>query len=551
MECDGDTWTREGRCKACLVFPTLGHAVARFIEANCAIPDGDHVGEPFMLTDEQYRFLLNFYRLDPATKWKVDKKDPRGSGWVLPFVYYRGAQLVRPQKWGKGPFAAAIVCAEAVGPVRFDGWDENGHPVGKPWETPLEQITAVSEDQAANVWRMLVPMIQLGSIAADVPDTGQTRINLPGGGRIEPVTSSARSRLGQPITFAVQDETHSWLERNGGLLLADNQRRNLEGMQGRFLEITNAWDPRENSVAQKTAESGEPGVYRDDVDPGPGSVRNKADRRRMLKKVFGDSWWVDLDRIDGGIQALLARGEGAQAERFFLNRKLAGEDAAFDGDRWDDLAVKPHLDADPKAVQVVGVDGARIDDCLAVIATQVVTGYQWVVGIWSRPADAGPDYEHPLGEVDATMVQHLKDFPNTWRVYVDPGYSGGSGNIMPLLEKWQGRWGEKRIVPWEMTGQRNRQVTKAVANLAEAIISGEISHDGDETFTAHVKNARRKMVNVFDENGRRMSTVSKDRPGSPRKIDAACAAILSWEARGDCIAAGEDEAKSNRTFSFT
>jgi hypothetical protein len=35
-----------------------------------------------------------------------------------------------------------------------------------------------------------------------------------------------------------------------------------------------------------------------------------------------------------------------------------------------------------------------------------------------------------------------------------------------------------------------------------------------------------------------MHTLAKDSIDSPRKIDAAMAAILSWEARSDCIAAG-------------
>ena len=35
-----------------------------------------------------------------------------------------------------------------------------------------------------------------------------------------------------------------------------------------------------------------------------------------------------------------------------------------------------------------------------------------------------------------------------------------------------------------------------------------------------------------------MHTLSKDAIGSARKIDAAMAGVLSWEARSDCIAAG-------------
>lgn len=106
---------------------------------------------------------------------------------------------------GKGPFSAAIICAEAVGPTLFAGWDASGEPVGRSWPTPLIQITAASEDQTDNVYRQLVPMIDLGPLADLIPDTGETRINLPGGGRIDPVTSKARSRLGQPVTHVLQD----------------------------------------------------------------------------------------------------------------------------------------------------------------------------------------------------------------------------------------------------------------------------------------------------------------------------------------------------------
>ncbi|MGH8999894.1 MAG: hypothetical protein ACRDY7_10955, partial [Acidimicrobiia bacterium] len=190
-------------------FPTLGLAVGAWIEDNCVIPDGDRMGDRYELIGEQWYFLYQFYRLDPTT----------GS-----FVYRRGAQLVRSQKQGKSPFSAAIICAEAMCPyVLFDYWDDDGNPAGRGWATPWIQVTALSEEQTANVFRALVPMVECGPLANMIPDTGETRINLPGGGRIEPVTASARSRLGQRVTFICQDETHAWTKLNGGRALADNQ----------------------------------------------------------------------------------------------------------------------------------------------------------------------------------------------------------------------------------------------------------------------------------------------------------------------------------------
>ncbi len=509
-------------------FPTLGYAIADWIEDRCAIPDREFVGNPFLLTDEQLRFILNFYRLVPETG---------------EFYYGRGAQLTRSQKWGKGPIASAIICAEAQGPVLFDGWDADGEPVGKPWATPVIQVTAVSEDQTDNIYSALLPMIELGALRGEVEDTGLGRINLPGGGSIKPVTASAVSRLGQRITFAAQDQTESWVKTNGGRKLADNQRRGLAGMGGRWLSTPNAWDPTEESVAQYTAEHELEGVLHDDVTPPSSlSIRNKAERRRALKIAYGDSVtgkrsdegkiepWINLDRIEAEIEALLPR-DPAQAERWFLNRKEAAEAKAFSGDKWDDLATS--YEPEPKALVVIGADGARFVDALAIIATEVESGFQWPVKIIERPDNAPDDYEHDLEAADGAVEDIFERF-DVWRAYIDPGSS--SGNIEPLVERWQGRWGDKRIIPWHM--HRPRQTAFAVSNFTAAINTGEVTHDGDEQFARHIKNAVRWSVNVTDDDGRKLHVIGKDRPGSPNKIDAAAAAVLSWEARGDAIAAG-------------
>ncbi len=497
-------------------FPTIGYEVGNWIQAHCVIPDRENQGQPFLLTESQLRFLLFFYRLTDEGR----------------FFYSRGAQYMRPQKAGKGPLAAAVICAEAAGPVCFDGWDAQGEPVGRPWHTPHIQITACSEDQSYNTWRALQPMIELGPLGDElIPDTGLTRINLPGGGLLEPVTASGRSRLGQRITFAVQDETHAWLESNHGWTLADNQRRNLAGMSGRFLETTNAFDPAERSVAQKTHEAKAPGVYIDDIDGGLGSIRNKRERAKVMRAVYDDSLtekggWVDLVRIDAEVEALLEH-DPAQAERFFLNRKLASEGAAFDIDAWRKSAKKRKVPSG--SVITIGVDGARHDDAIAAVATDVKTGYQWPLCIIERPPNAGDDYEHPKSELDGAIREAFKDF-NVWRLYADDQW------IEHLIEAWANEFGDKRVLVWRTN--RPRQIAWAVRSYEQAIAAGDVTHDGNEVFERHIANSRRRKLTVLDDKERQMHTLSKDSIGSPRKIDAAMAAVLAWEARGDCIAAG-------------
>lgn len=499
-------------------FPTLGFLVAEWIEASCVIPDRDDQGHPLLLTDEMIRFLLWFYRLRPH----ADEHEPETA-----FHFARGGQLVRPQKWGKGPFAAAITCAEAAGPVRFAGWDAGGEPVGRRWATPLIQITACSEGQTDNVWRALVPMIEKGPIAADIPDTGITRINLPGGGLIEPVTASARSRLGNPIIFSIQDEAHSWLKRNGGRDLADNQRRNLAGMGGRWLETTNAWDPSEHSVAQTT--STEAGVYSDRTVPSPGSVQNKAERRRCMKQAYGDSWrrprgqvgdrrvngWVVLDRIDEEVEPLLAR-DPAQAERFFLNRIVPSLGSWVSPEKWAARARTEGTPvADGEAITLGFVGLLRVG--AALIGCRVSDGHLFVVGLWE-----GTD-EAPISrlEVKATITNALERY-KVERCYVDPS------QWQSEVEEWVTAWGETVVIEWWT--HRPTPMSHAVDRLQVAIETGasEFSHDGNKHLADQVGNARTKK-------GTAGTVIVEQSEAADQQIPGAKAAVLAYEARGDVL----------------
>lgn len=318
-------------------FPSLGWLVGEWIEAHCVIPDGEHGGQPYKLTDEMWRFLAFHYRLRLEAE----------VGQLSTAFHYRRSILVRPQKWGKGPLTAAVICAESLGPVIFDGFDGSGEPVGRPASTPRVQIAATTDDQTDNVYKHLLPMIQRGPLADEIPDAGVTRINLPNGGWVEPVTSKATSRLGQPITLAIQDETGLWLKSNGGHSLARTQRRGLAGMSGRSIETTNAWNPAQMSVAQMGWESKVADVYKDYRQPPAHlSYRNKVERRRIHKHVYGDSWWVDLDAIEAEAAEILET-DPADAERFFGNRVVAGSDAWLPTGLWEGAYAGHALVAQP------------------------------------------------------------------------------------------------------------------------------------------------------------------------------------------------------------
>lgn len=508
-------------------YPTLGFEVIDWIEAHCVVPDGDRMGEPFTLSTEQARFILEHYRLVPDATTEARSRA---------FAYRRSA-LIRPQKWGKGPLTAAMICAEALGPVQFDGWDADGEPKGRPWATPWIQVAASSEDQTANVWRSLMPMIQEGPLADVLPDTGLSRINLPGGGYIEPVTATGRSRLGQRITFAIHDETHSWLESNGGWLLADTQRRNLAGMGGRSVATTNAWNPAEQSDAQRTVESGLEDVLVDYPPPLPGSVKNKAERRKALRRAYGDSiiqrgGWVDLDRIDAEVAELIELGDAAQAERFYLNRVVATSDSYFDGDAWDATTVD--VDVPDGATITLGFDGSQNDDW-TVIRARWIDGDR-VVGFTPRFMDGARtiwDPEEHLGEVPRGEVQaaiaEIFDRFQVVRAYFDPELWQSE------IDAWAVRYGDKVVLSWPT--YRTRPMSGALERLRTDVATGALTHDSCPVTARHVRAARRV---------RRQGGVVIGKPNVAQKIDAAVADALAHEAAADAVSAGLHRRKRAR-----
>lgn len=514
---------------------TLGYEVASFIEDSCVVPDGELTGQPFQLSPEQLLFVLWFYAIDREGR----------------FTFRRG-QMVRPQKWGKGPLTAAIICAEASGPVLFDGFDAQGIPVGRPWATPWIQVVAVSEDQTDNVWTALVPMIELGSLAADIPDTGKTRINVRGfagsNGLIEPVTSAANSRLGQRITFAIHDETHAWYKHNGGEKLADTQRRNLSGMNGRSIETTNAWDPAERSVAQQTFTQNLPDVLIDYPEPLVCSIRNKRERRKALRHAYSGAPWVNLDRIDADIVELLPRDPG-QAARFFLNQIVAGADKAFDVELFEKQAV-PATDAiAPGRLVTAGFDGALHHDSAGIVITDMETGKQQVVGLWERPLDLPPDDDW---SVDIEDLNETLDFVfsnwNVYHLYGDPPY------FTTEMDEWAGKYGEKKIVKW----WTNRKKPMAYAIRTWHIDwSGKgqkysfVNDEQGKALARHVGNAVKWPTRIKDDDtGEFLWIIGKDGDKSPNKMDLAMCAILSWKARGDAIELGAMNQKTYRSASW-
>lgn len=490
-------------------FPSLGWGVLEFWEDYLQIPSGPMWGQPFVPTDEQASYIVKLYRIDESGR----------------FIYRRSAKREAKGK-GKSPEAAALAISEFCGPVVFDGWDAVGEPVGRPHPTPWVQVAACSEDQAGNTYSALYEMLRESAALEDFGiDLGLTRVMFKGRpGRIEAVTAAAGSREGQPVTFAVLDETHLWLPNNGGKRLAATIRRNVAKTNGRTVETTNAFVPGEKSVAEATheaAQKNEPGLlYQATEAPWVENLADKRALKKALKVAYGDSTWVDLDRIVAECNDPAT--DPADARRFYLNQLVKGTDKAIEPKRWRDLATAREV-AQGELV-ALGFSGSINQNSTALVGC-TIDGYLFEVAIWERKPGAPFDWRIPRNEVHA-VVRGLKDRYTVGRLYCDPAkwYSE--------IEEWDEFYGadfDKDPIVVVFDTNSPRRMAPACDRFSTAVLERSLTHDGSPVLSAHVEAMARKKVRLADDDddGRTRYIFT---PSDTRKIDAGVAAVLAVEA---------------------
>lgn len=472
---------------------------------------------PLIFTDEQARILINWFTIDPKTGQ---------------FLYRRGASR-RSKGWGKSPVEAAKCLAEFAGPVRFDGWDADGEPVGRPWglkgdPAPWVQVAAVSQDQTDNTYSVISYFLSAndGRAADELKiDNGITRCYRTDikNAKLEPVTAAAGSREGQPVTYGQLDETHLWTTRNGGVKLARTIRRNVAKMGGRSYETTNSFQPNEGSVAEgthKAAQKGFEGIFYDAVEAPPVKPEDSDETlKAALAVAYGGAHWVDLDRLVRDIRDPEAPWEDSL--RFFFNHNAAGHGRAVDPNRWN--ALKIEREVEPGSYIGLGFDGSVSNDS-TVLRACTQDGHSFIIKSWNRPVGpSGINWKVPRLDVDQTVRDTFATY-KVGRMLCDPP------KWWTEIEGWASEFGEDIVLSFPT--DQDRRMAPAVDRWLTAITEGSHTHDGDPVTDAHVANAHKRKAKATapDDDSRTLYTLTKGDGDERGKIDAAVADVLAYEA---------------------
>lgn len=531
----GPTWKRGPDGKFVLPEYTLGWQCLAWTATYLQ----HHVGKPWRYTPEQARLTLWWYAMDPETNRFL----------------WRDGVLQRLKGWGKDPLIGTWAAFEFVGPCRPSGQvaDEGnewgipaGQPLGMQHPAAWVQMAAVSQDQTRNTMTLFPSLFSKRAIEEYRIDLGKEIIYADRGrARIEAVTSSPRALEGGRPTATYLNETHHWVESNQGHEMAAVIERNAtksDDGQSRTMAITNAFEPGEDSVAERTREAFEAaeagravdtGLFYDSLEAPPEAQLTPEWIRPTLLAVRGDSTWLDIDRIAKSI--LDVRNPPSRSRRFWFNQIVAAEDAFLARYEWD---ANEHegLDLEAGDEIVLFFDGSKSDDATGLVGCRLRDGFVKTLGVWQKPANwpADQPYRMPRDEVDGVVDSVFAQY-KPLAFFADPGagYDEADGERYwdGYIDAWAQRYGKRlrlkavssghgqHAVMWDMSDRRRQQLfTEAVDRFYRDVLERQVPHDGHKVLRQHICNARRR-TNAWGY------TIGKEHRESARKIDLAVCAI--------------------------
>lgn len=512
-----------------LSYPTLGPALADFIEERAVFGPGSLAGQPAKLDPEKRAALYRLYEVFPQGHRLEGRRR-----------FQRGGI-----EWRKGmaktEFAAWVAYCELHpdAPVRCDGFDADGSLVGRSVASPYIPMMAVTEEQVSELAYGVLKFVVEEGPDSHLFDASLDRILRfgPSGradGKAVPVSNAPGSRDGALTSFQHFDEPHR--------LYLPNQRHAHETMLQNLHKR-----PMEDPWCLYTSTAGQPGQNSIEEDVRAEAEAISAGEVEDPSLFFFARWAGDthaeLDTLDKRVEAVAEAtgpageyGPGqferiakdydrkgmdrAYWERVYLNRWRKSGSVFFDLKRID-LLRRPNERIPDGALVTLGFDGARFRDATAFVATDIQTGMQQLIGLWERP-EFVDEWEVPEAEVTATLEDAMKRY-QVWKMYGDPPH------WTETMGSWAAKWPD-RVEEWWTA--RPKLMAYTLREYVEAIESESVSYaDVDiDDLMRHLGNAGVKELRLKDDEGKPLHVMQKQDGRQEFKFDAAMAAVLSWKA---------------------
>ncbi len=351
------------------------------------------------------------------------------------------------------------------------------------------------------------------------------------------VTSNPRALEGKRVTFAVLGETQHWIAANKGHEMYKVTALNARKVGGRFLAITNAYEPGEDSVAQIMREGYEKALEEgtfdgkmlyDSVEAHPQTPLTAEAMRIVFPKIRGDAIWSNVDDVIPSLyDPMISKSRN---RRMWFNQIVADEDSLIGPADWS--AIEPQIGEDEPILRagekiVLGFDGGKTDDSTALVAIRINDGMVFLLCLEEKPeGPAGEGWHVNVDRVESEV--HL-----AFRLYNVQGFYADVAQWESQIDNWAEQYretlsvkaSERHAIAWDMRASQKKN-TMAHERLLAAVFDKAIRTDGNPKLRRHALNARRRENNFGVSFG-------KESRESPKKVDAYAALMLAHEAYHD------------------
>jgi len=237
---------------------------------------------------------------------------------------------------------------------------------------------------------------------------------------------------------------------------------------------------------------------------------SEADHR--LRETWDDAnpGFGDLN-AESDFESALRRTPEAEFRIKRCNQWVSSVETWLPAGAWETCAGEVELKPDDEIV--LGFDGSYNGDASVIVGAVVPETAEdpikvFLVKAWEKDLERDPDdWRVDIGDVEATIMDFCQTH-NVREIACDPFRWQRSMEVL-----------ENRGLPVVAFPQSPQRMIKACAIFFDAVAEKRLVHDNDALLTRHVNNTAIKLTPAGPH-------VKKENPNSPRKIDAAVAAIL-------------------------
>ncbi|MGW8565175.1 terminase large subunit domain-containing protein [Isoptericola sp. NPDC055881] len=366
-------------------------------------------------------------------------------------------------------------------------------------------VVASDERQAGHVFKAAQRMIELDDRLAEQVQIYRDRIVVPNtGSELRPLPAAVDALQGWDPSLMIVDELHVVTEDVWEAVTSAAGKR----ATSLTLAISTPAETPE-SIMWKLVEHGrkgdDPSFFFKEYAAPDGCALDDEAAWKVANPALGDFKFVDAMR------ATRRTTREPAFRRYQLGQWTGQSETWLPWGAWDACAAA-ELEVPDGTKVALAFDGSASGDSTALVGCTVGPDpHLFVVGIWSNPGDRG--WRVPRSDVDNAVLAAFE----RWDVVE---LSADPWGWRSEIEAWAKRHGEKRVLEWNTA--HAARMAPATDRVYQAVLTKTLTHDGDPVFASHVAHCVAKSTPMGD-------LVSKDKRGSPRKIDAAVAAIVALD----------------------